>query len=88
MEEARDEAMTERRVHATRAETLLRVVAWVQRQTTPAPEVPPEVAPEAVALRILKRLALRSLTRWEPSGWLPTRILLTSIEALERIPAS
>ena len=71
--------MGERREHHTRAETLRRVVAWLQLQTTPAARVPADVAGSAAGTRILKQLALRCLARRGACGWMPTPILLAGI---------
>ena len=79
--------MGERREHHTRAETLRRVVAWLQHQTTPATRIPPDVAGPAAGTRILKQLALRCLARRGTYGWMPTPILLASIALCEPVAA-
>ena len=80
--------MTERREYHTRAETLRRVVAWLRGQTLPAQQVPTTIAPPAAGIRILKRLAMRSLARREPAGWMPTRILVSTIDLQESASAA
>jgi hypothetical protein len=77
--------MGERREHHTRAETLRRVVAWLQRQTTPAARIPADVAGSAAGTRILKQLALRCLARRGTYGWMPTPILLAGIALCEPV---
>jgi hypothetical protein len=80
--------MGERREHRTRAETLRRVVDWLQRQTTPAARIPPDIAAPAAGTRILKQLALRCLARRAAYGWMPTPILLASIALYEPVSAA
>lgn len=70
----------ERRNHTTRAQTLCRVLNWLLRDSTgdtatPA-EVPDEVAGDAAAGRILRRLACRGLVRCVSGAWMPAPALL------------
>ena len=69
--------MTERRNHTARADVLSRVVTWLRQQTDPAATFPADVADTLVALRIVKRLAVRGLARHVPGGWVPTAVLRT-----------
>lgn len=76
------EGMLDRRNYPGRAEVLRRVVEWLRAQTRPAEDVPDSVAVPAVALRILKRLAVAGLARRAPSGWLPSPVLVMTPQLL------
>ena len=65
----------ERRNYQARARLVIQLVAWLRTLQSPAPQVPEEIADQSVATRILKRLALLSLVRKSPDGWLPNSVL-------------
>ena len=76
------ERIFDRRNYRGRADVLRRVVDWLRAQTRPAEQIPDSVAEPAVALRILKRLAVTGLARRAPSGWLPSPVLVMTPQLL------
>lgn len=75
----------ERRDPKNRAETLRRVTLWISRITAPVSHVPSSIAAPDAGLRILKRLALRLLVRYEECGWLPQPALLMPLALTEDV---
>ena len=65
----------ERRNFLKRADTVRRVLAWLRSEDQPVREMPPNVAPRAAGLRILKHWAIRGLVRKTESGWMPLPLL-------------
>ena len=73
----------ERRNLQSRADTLRRVLTWIQREHTPVACVPRYLANPEVGTRILKQLATRGLVRSTQEGWLPQPVLLKPSPLIE-----
>ena len=66
----------ERRNYHDRANTLRRVLLWMQSERAPVAAVPDNLTTAEVGIRILKQLALRGLVRITDQGWMPQPLLL------------
>ena len=73
----------ERRNLQNRADTLRRVLTWIQRERTPVACVPRYLANHEAGTRILKHLATRGLVRSTQEGWLPRPVLLKPSALIE-----
>jgi hypothetical protein len=73
----------ERRNHQNRADTLRRVLTWIQREHRPVACVPRYLANPDVGTRILKQLATRGLVRSTHEGWMPRPVLLKPAPLIE-----
>ena len=79
----------DRRNYRSRAETVRRVVEWLNDAsaggTQPTQEIPEELAPRHVIERVLRRLMVRGLTRKVGTGWIPAAPLLHPAQLVESV---